>query len=97
MYLHIIIYINMIVKMEMGKVEDTTRVRFRRSKPQRFVIFALVGEREVDVRLRARRAFRPLIAQVIVHMVSEGSVRNPSGALSMATVQGSAKDAVCSS
>ena len=32
----------------------------------------LVGESEVDVRLRAGRAFRPLIAHVIVQMVSEG-------------------------
>ena len=41
-------------------------------KTQRFVIFALVGEREVDVQLRAGRTFRPLIAHFIVQMVSEG-------------------------
>ena len=40
-------------------------------KPRLFVIFALVGESEVDVRLRARSAFRPLIAHVNLHMVSE--------------------------
>ena len=45
---------------------------FQEVKTQRFVIFALVGESEVDVRLRAGRAFRPLIANVIVQMVSEG-------------------------
>ena len=45
---------------------------FQEDKPQRFVIFALVGEREVDVRLRAGHMFRPLIAHVIVQMVSEG-------------------------
>ena len=45
---------------------------FQEVKTQRFVIFALVGESEVDVRLRAGRAFRPLIAHVIVQMVSEG-------------------------